>query len=88
MVAACAIAHIDIERVGLHNTSHADHFFDSCGIKTTLCELLAESLIPLRHFMMAQGEITSLECIVGARFAQRDELLVELRQVVGGLEQD
>lgn len=69
MIAAHAISHIDIESVGLHDTSHQDHFFDRSSIKSTLGKFFPESLISLRDFLMAQSEIAALECFVGAWFA-------------------
>lgn len=69
MIAAHAISHIDIESVGLHDTSHQDHFFDRSSIKSPLGKFFPESLISLRDFLMAQGEISALECFVGAWFA-------------------
>lgn len=69
MIAARAISHIDIESVGLHDTSHQDHFFDRSSIKSPLGKFFPESLISLRDFLMAQSEITALECFVGAWFA-------------------
>lgn len=69
MIAAHAISHIDIESVGLHDTSHQDHFFDRGSIKSPLGKFFPESLISLRDFLMAQSEIAALECFVGAWFA-------------------
>lgn len=69
MIAAHAISHIDIESVGLHDTSHQDHFFDRSSIKSPLGKFFPESLISLRDFLMAQSEIAALECFVGAWFA-------------------
>lgn len=69
MIAAHAISHIDIESVGLHDTSHQDHFFDRSSIKSPLGKFFPESLISLRDFLMAQSEIAALEGFVGAWFA-------------------
>lgn len=69
MIAAHAISHIDIESVGLHDTSHQDHFFDRSSIKSPLGKFFPQSLISLRDFLMAQSEIAALECFFGAWFA-------------------